>query len=389
MIAYTNYLQDGRVSREAETLVAHGFHVRCFTSGHGAPASRRVINGVELIELNVRKYRGKSTLSYIAAYLRFLLQVSARCLSLLLKKEIDVVHVHNLPNFLAFAGLIPRLLGRRVVLDMHDTAPETFATKFSQRGLVHRLLFVEERISAFIADSVICVNHPQRDAVVSRGIPAAKTFVSMNVPNPRVFSHPIAPRRRETVGSSTNLVYHGTMAERLGVDLVIRAVALLRERGVKVRLHLWGHGDDLGAFQELVRALRLDEMVEFEPEGYPHRELPYRLEAMQIGVVGNRRSDASELMLPVKMIEYAAVGIPSVAPRLKTIQHYFSDDMVAYYQPEDVRSLCDALAGLCGDPERQLRQARHAKAFLDRYGWEQQEPDFVKLYEQLVQRRSA
>ena len=32
MIAYTDYATDSRVRREAETLVGHGFHVRCFAT---------------------------------------------------------------------------------------------------------------------------------------------------------------------------------------------------------------------------------------------------------------------------------------------------------------------------------------------------------------------
>ena len=55
---------------------------------------------------------------------------------------------------------------------------------------------------------------------------------------------------------------------------------------------------------------------------------------MDVGVVGNRRSAAGDLMLPVKLLEYVSLGIPAVVPRLRTIEHYFTDDMVAYYEPE-------------------------------------------------------
>ena len=92
-----------------------------------------------------------------------------------------------------------------------------------------RLLCLEERLSAAIAHKVICVNHPQRATLVARGIPDAKTFVSMNVPDPRIFgSH--SANGHVPDPARLNLVYHGTMAERLGVDLLIRAVAQLRDR---------------------------------------------------------------------------------------------------------------------------------------------------------------
>jgi glycosyltransferase involved in cell wall biosynthesis len=386
MIAYTNYVTDARVRREAETLASHGFHVRCLTTKNGTNPSRRIVDGVELRELDVPKYRGKSTLAYMMSYLRFLAYASVACLLLLIKGELDIVHVHNLPDFLVFAGLVPRLFGRKVVLDVHDSVPETFAAKFSDGALIHKALCIEEKLSAYVAHKVICVNHPQRDTLVARGIPTAKTFISINVPDPRIFgTTPLVPRR-DAADGRFSLVYHGTMAERLGVDLVIRGVARLQERSCDVHLHLWGHGDDLDSFQRLARDLHVDDRVHFTPQGYPLHELPQRLQAMHVGVVGNRRSIAGDLMLPVKLLEYVSLGIPAVVPRLRTIQYYFADDMVFYYEPEDVESLAECLYRLHCQPDLRQAQADRARAFLGTYGLERKSGELVALYESFVKR---
>jgi len=79
MIAYTFYAFDARVRREAETLVAHGFRVRFLTPRAGAKAGRFLVNGVEVRELPVAKYRGKSQLAYLASYVWFALAASAVC----------------------------------------------------------------------------------------------------------------------------------------------------------------------------------------------------------------------------------------------------------------------------------------------------------------------
>ena len=81
----------------------------------------------------------------------------------------------------------------------------------------------------------------------------------------------------------------------------------------------------------------------------------------------------------------AAAGIPAIAPRLKTIQHYFNEDMVRYYEPEDVTSLADAVVGLHRDTELRGRQARRAKDFLTDYGWERQGDELVAMYQTLVE----
>lgn len=383
MVVYTHYVTDARVRREAETLAAHGFRVVCFTNRVGDEPRRFELEGVDVRELDVPKYRGKSGAAYLASYGRFLASASLACVRLSRETRLDVVHCHNLPDLLTFAGLLPRLRGTRVVLDVHDSIPETFASKFANGALRWKLLCLEERLGTLAAHRVICVNHPQRDALVARGLPASKAFVSMNVPDPRIFvAQPVvqAPRTDGTL----HLVYHGTMASRLGVDLVIRAVHVLRDRLPGLRLHLWGGGDDLETFRALARELGVLELVEFRPEGYPLEQLPSRLAGMDVGVVGNRRSLAGELMLPVKLLEYVALGIPAVVPRLHTISHYFSEDMVGYYEPEDVASMADAIVRLHDDATLRREQPGRASRFLDQHGWHRQGPELLAFYRSLI-----
>jgi glycosyltransferase involved in cell wall biosynthesis len=105
---------------------------------------------------------------------------------------------------------------------------------------------------------------------------------------------------------------------------------------------------------------------------------------MHLGVVSNRRNIATELMLPVKMLEYVALGIPVVAPPLRTIKHYFSDDMLSYFEAEDVDSLSSAILDAYRSQEKRLMQVKNARKFLDQYGWERQKKEFIGLYRSLA-----
>jgi glycosyltransferase involved in cell wall biosynthesis len=110
---------------------------------------------------------------------------------------------------------------------------------------------------------------------------------------------------------------------------------------------------------------------------------------MDIGVIGNRRSVAGDLMLPVKLMEYVALGIPAVVPRLRAIEHYFRDDMVSYYEPENVESLAECIHRLCGQPALRHTQADRARCFLEQYGWERQGAELIALYQTLVKRETT
>ena len=385
MIAYTNYAFDARVRREAETLTSHGYDVVCLTPRNRGNQERFRLGGVDIRELGVPKYRGKNPLAYLASYLRFVLSSAAVCARLQLTRRLDVVHVHNLPDFLVFAALIPRVAGSKVILDVHDSVPETFATKFHGSPTMLKALCLEERLSALIAHRVICVNQPQRETLVARGIPRNKTFISMNVPDPQIFRSPAVRRTRPGSDGHFNLVYHGTMAARLGVDLIIRAVARLHGRIPGLRLHLWGQGDDVAEFQRLAGELDAGEYVLFAPQGVPIEELPGRLAEMDLGVVGNRSSAAGNLMLPVKLMEYVALGVPVVAPRLRTIRHYFADDMVTYYDAENIDGMAEAIYTAYTRPELRSRQIEQAGAFLREYGWERQGAELIDFYQRLME----
>ena len=153
-----------------------------------------------------------------------------------------------------------------------------------------------------------------------------------------------------------------------------------------MHLHLWGTGDDLATFQDLARELGVEDRVHFNPKGFPLHELPGQLRSMDLGVVGNRRSPASDLMLPVKLMEYVSLGIPVVVPRLKTIEYYFSDDMVAYYEPEDIQSMADSIDCLYRMPELRRRKVEQAGTFLREYGWERKGPELVGFYQELLEK---
>ena len=101
------------------------------------------------------------------------------------------------------------------------------------------------------------------------------------------------------------------------------------------------------------------------------------LEEMDLGIVPNGRNIATELMLPVKMLECIALGIPVVAPRLKTISHYFTEEMVFFFEPDDVDSMAEAILAASASEEGRLSRATGGKTISwTRYGWESHKSEF-------------
>lgn len=409
MVAYTNYLIDARVRREAETLASltNNYKVLIFVLKEASFPKTYFKDGVEVHELNVTKYRGKSNGRYLLSYLVFLLLAFFAVNKLLREKSLDIVHVHNMPNFLVFSAIIPYLLGKKIILDIHDTVIETYATKFEgiSGKIFSRLFYIEEVICCAIAHKIICVNHIQREALVKRGIPEDKIVILMNVPDPgrfkytnrikyRSISHSISPpltgggqgagEQRGFSGESFKLVYFGTISKRLGVDLAIRAVSKLVGKIHGLEFHIVGNGDDIQEFMNLSNGLGVEKSVIFYKKVFPLEELIKILDDMDMCIVPNRKNSATELMLPVKMLESVALGIPVVVPRLKAIEYYFSDDMVTYFEPENIDSMADTILDAFNNEPKRINRSEQARLFLKKYGWDTHKYDLFNLYKALL-----
>ena len=65
---------------------------------------------------------------YLFEYGMFFCQAAMKVSVLHCRRRYRFVQVNTMPDFLVFAATIPKLLGAKVVLDLHEPAPELFST---------------------------------------------------------------------------------------------------------------------------------------------------------------------------------------------------------------------------------------------------------------------
>ena len=147
VVSYTLYMADHRVEREAETLARRGDHVDLISLAEDGRPSSETVEGVHVHRVGFTRYRGSSSVRYIGSYVKFLFAVTAKLLRMHLKVRYDVIYVHTMPDFMVLAGLIPKLMGAKLVLDIHDMMPELYVSKFGvthQHPLIRLLAFQEQ-----------------------------------------------------------------------------------------------------------------------------------------------------------------------------------------------------------------------------------------------------
>jgi glycosyltransferase involved in cell wall biosynthesis len=382
-----NHYPDIRVEREANALIERGHRVDiiCLRT----PGTSRVerIGRLTIYRLPVSRRRGASAVTQLWEYTAFLAWATAMVTLRHLKARYDVVQVHNVPDFLVFSAGFAKATGAAVLLDLHDLMPEFFASRFGGdlRGPLARLVLLQERAAIGFADAVVTVTDLWRDALVARGVPAHKAHVVMNVPDERRF--PIREPLTRSDGPVT-VVYHGTLTRRYGLDILLTAFADARARH-PMRLLIHGRGEFADDARRLANDLGLGDAVTFSNALLTTDELAALIGQGDIGVVPNRNDILTDGILPTKLMEYAALGIPGIVSRSTAVASYFTDDMVRFVEPGNSDDLADALVELAAHPEERAALARNAQRFSREHRWSDQAAAYVDLVERLADARST
>jgi len=306
----------------------------------------------------IKKYMGDSLITYLFFHMIFITQSSLWLIKRCIFERPNILHVHNMPDYLMFTSLIGKIFGAKIVWDMRDITSIIWSTKkdpgkLSEDSVFFLFITKTQNLFSKLATIILCATYPQKDFLVKNGIPEKKIKIFMNLPlenfvwiGPSVTREPFI------------LVYHGTLTHRLGLDLAISAISLIKD-SINVKFKIVGEGDQLQDLIKLRKVLHLEDRVDILNRMIPNEKIPEWVRGACGAIIPNRKTFATDyIMLPHKMLEYVKLGIPVIAPRLKIIKHYFDDDQAIFFEPENVEDLSNAILKLYNtDREKQARSA--------------------------------
>ena len=316
------------------------------------------------------KYQGNSVLLYLNAYRRFYSRAKKLLKRLHNEDPYDMIHINNMPNFLI--GMTTSLKPKPfVILDMHDIMSINYKTKFGGFPPVVKLTEMEERWSLKRADAVICADHGQKEALESlHGFKDA--HVIMNLANPEVFKW----SDHSYKGGKFRFVYSGTIAHRLGVDRAVKALSNLPENIV---LRIIGDGDGLDDLKKVINEKGLEERVELILR-VPVEQVPELLKDCHAGVIPSRKTEATDkVMIPVKFMEYCAVGLPSVVSNLFNLRRYIDEEQALLFAPDSLESMLESMLLIATRDYEREKVTINIKLFTEKFKWEGSEREYRSI----------
>jgi glycosyltransferase involved in cell wall biosynthesis len=334
LIVQHPYPKDIRVRKEAMALLSHGHTVSLIALRDRGEPKEEIVEGVNVYRIAIEKRRsgiGRYLFEYVAFFALSFLKLNM----LDLKEKFDVVHINTLPDFLVFSALIQKMMGRKIVLDMHEIMPEFFMSKFGvgfEHPMVRLLLFVE-KISLKFADEVVTINEPIKRIFQTRAIPNKSITVVMNT----VSASTVKSNGKRT-HKGFNCVYHGTLTDLYGLDTAIEGFSKVGRKFPDLIFHIIGDGPSLPQLKQLTEQLNLQQSVVFHGE-MAYDKLIDLLAEMDLGILASRKDVFLNLSFSNKLAEYIYLKIPVVSSDLDATKYYFNDNHILFFKAGDADDL--------------------------------------------------
>ena len=365
MIDYRRYQHDAYLRRYLEALLQAGAQVDVLCLRHPdypTPAQRP---NLRIFTIPATRSHG-SFLSYLFGYSTAFLLFTAWLLVLYIRNPYHVIHIHNMPDFLIFTALIPRMLGAKLILDIRDPMPEFYRSKFKlrARSLTMHCLQMQERLSAAAAHAVVTPNANFKHNLISRHIPEDKITLLPYRPDPHLFNRRNVKKDKTNHPGSFTLIYPGTIAPRYGLDVAIRALPLLKASIPQIRLVIIGPQTTYSAqLADLAEELGVSAQVDLQP-AIALNKIPQQIAQANVGIYPAYPDAHMSIATPMKVLEYITMGIPVIAARLKGLEERLDNRAVMFFEPGDVEQFSDCVTELANSPARRAQLVQNADELL-------------------------
>lgn len=300
------------------------------------------------------------------------------------RHRFQIIHICNPPDIIFLAALPFKLLGCRIVYDVHDVWPEMYEAKFGKKGFTYRLVRLAERLTYACADVVLATNESVRQIALKRGGKSdEKVFVVRTAPQKKSIAGQDTPElkkdKRFLVG------YVGVMGDVDGVHLLMEAAAhLVHQLGRKdVQFLLMGTGPEYERLVELRHRLKLVEYVDM-PGRVSDEFLQNSLKTIDLGVSCDPINDYNHHCTMNKVLDYMAYGKPQVMFDLRE-GRASAGQSALYVQANSAVKLAEAIDQLLSDSsKRQKMGSIGAERIRADLNWERSVEQLSQAYERVL-----
>lgn len=381
MIVYSHYSRDARVRRYAELLAAenHFVDIICLRENY---TPKKNINLI-FYPLERRRF---SKLWYIVEYSLFFIFSFVKISLLYVQKKYAFIHVHNMPDFLIFTCMIPKLLGSKIILDLHDPMPEVYLSKYhvSRSNLTLQLIKYIEKLSMNFADRIITANVIFKKVISSRNNNFKnKILVIQNFPDDSIFK----PKKIRGKDSNFTLMYMGTVADRYMLASAIHSVSLIKTKIRNFKFNIYPKLKNEGSYfiylKKLISVLKLEEIIQIK-DPIPVEKIAIEINRADCGILLLKKDKFTETIIPVKLLEFIKMETPVIATKTKTLSGLLPKNLIYYLKKQSPEEIANAIIEIHQNKHLTTKMIQAEKNYVLKNNWKIDSKKYLDLLLNLV-----
>jgi hypothetical protein len=302
---------------------------------------------------------------------------SFRMLQAIRRAQPDVAHFHD-PELIP-VGLALKLLGIKVVYDVHENVPEIImkrdyipvwirkAISFSMAGL--------EKAAARVFNRIVVVT-----PAIGRRFPGHKTVLVQNFP---IKKELISIHSKPYEDRPADFAYVGGLTrERSAVEMV-RALSCINYE-IEVKLHIAGNFRPKELKNEIKNIDGWNSVVFYD--WVDRCETANILSQARAGLVLFHPAPNHLDSQPNKLFEYMSAGLPVIAsdfPLWRKIVE--GSDCGLLVNPQDPTAIAQAMKWILDNPQKARQMGENGKRAVEEiYNWETESRKLIAMYDELI-----
>jgi len=294
VVRHGYYPEENRLLKEVNALIEEGYSVDVICLRKTGEKLSEQFKDVRVYRIPIVHSRS-NILRYFTEYGSSFVLMGLFLMVLYVRRKYRIIQVHTMPDFLVFITLIPKLLGTKIILDLHEPMPELWLTKYGNNKL-RWFLNIQIRIEQLAiryADIVITVNEAIKKRFVERGALAEKLVIVRNVTDETFISASTQSRSKKDF----TILMHGAIEERYGYQLLIMTIPFLKHNIEEFKIHIVGDGSYRNELEKLIHQNGYSDNV-ILTGWVPLMQVPQYIDSADVGVVPLMPTPFSALCQP-------------------------------------------------------------------------------------------
>ncbi len=296
-----------------------------------------------------------------------------------LKVNARIYHLHD-PELIP-CGILLNLLGKKVILDIHENIAEDIFDKpwIRNQQLAYGLFHFFEKLACRYFYIILAeTSYEKRYKTIAKRLSTVQNYCDI-----QFFDQYKLPDKK----TGKHLFYIGIILENRGILQIIEAVNLLKQSGTVYHFHCVGElYNDL---ESKIKALPYYENIKEQLHFYGRKSLEdgYKIaEKCSMGLCIIWPMKNSIESYPTKLFEYMAIGLPIITSNFPLYKSVFEQNKCGVgVDPFSPKEIANAIEIIHNDVEKSEQMAKSGKIAVEKYyNWETEKSTLLEVYRELA-----